>query len=54
MKYEIKSLADKLLRRKFNRCIFCGKKLTGEEIKYYSYSCEKYEIKQHNKIVNDK
>ncbi|MGL5657882.1 MAG: hypothetical protein ACRDDK_02225 [Cetobacterium sp.] len=34
-------------------CIYCGKNLTEEEIKYYHNTCENCEIEIHEKLINE-
>ena len=34
-----------------NICVYCGKYLTEEEIKYYHNTCENCEIEIHEKVI---
>lgn len=45
MRYALLSFFDKLRGKQHKRCVYCGRKLTESEIKYYEHSCNKCEGK---------
>lgn len=45
VRYELMTFLDRVRGIHPKRCVFCGRKLTDIEIKYYENSCDKCEEK---------
>lgn len=45
VRYELMTFLDKMRGIHPKRCVFCGRKLTDIEVKYYENSCDKCEEK---------
>lgn len=43
IRYHIMKFIDKLRHKHYNRCIYCGHKLTDREIEYYECTCNRCE-----------